>query len=259
MENLRIEQSLEMSLQPGRALVVPGFLAPETASRWYHEIIKQQHLWRFTIDHYVLGMAYYAEMERGDVARYHQFASQSDGEVDKVLPNFRQVMAQAPRFLWNPTERHIPAKPRALGGVGLWVHGGLTVNDTEGDLNGVESEESFGKGHIDSEGLAPYPDLMLSADTLMYSVCLSIATPAFGGGLHVWEGVRHIGFDREIKPSKGELTYCRYESGTLVLFDSFLWHRIDRIGTDATRPHRIVGVMHFLYRSHPYPHWEYWY
>jgi hypothetical protein len=259
MENISIERKLELSLRPAHALVVPNFLTSTTAAHWYRQTILRKDLWRFSIDHYVLGMAYYAEMESGDVARYHQLAAQADSTVDLVLPAFRQVIVQAVRFLWNPTKRHIPAKPRAIGGRSLWVHGGLTMNDTEGDVNGLKSEEIFGKGHIDSEGLAPYPHLMLSADTLMYSVCLSIAVPASGGGLHVWEGVRHAGFDREIVPPEAELTYCPYRPGTLILFDSFLWHRIERIETNADRPHRIVGVMHFLYLSHPYPHWEYWY
>jgi hypothetical protein len=254
-----MNRAMELSLRPGRALVIPEFLNPATAAHWSHESIAHRNLWRFTIDHYVLGMAYYAEMESGDVARYHEQAAEADALVDKVLPDFREVMAQGSRFLWNPTDQHIPVYPRAVGGKSLWVHGGLTLNDTEGALDGVESEELFGKGHIDSEGLAPYPQMMLAPETLMYSACLSIATPAKGGGLYIWEGVRHIGFDREIQPPEQGLTYCRYEPGTLVLFDSFLWHRIESMGTSAEQPHRIVGVMHFLYLNHPYPHWEYWY
>jgi hypothetical protein len=254
-----MDQVTELSLRPGRALVVPEFLSPATAARWYRDSLAHMDIWRFTIDHYVLGMAYYAEMENGDVAHYHQRAAEADAIVDKVLPEFRRVMAGASCFLWNPSNRHIPAHPRAVGGKSLWVHGGLTLNDTEGDLDGVESKEHFGKGHIDSEGLAPYPHLMLSPDTLMYSACLSIATPAAGGGLYVWEGVRHTGYDRDLRPPESALTYCRYEPGTLILFDSFLWHRIERISTTTDRQHRIVGVMHFLYQTHPYRHWEYWY
>lgn len=252
-------QRMELSLRPGHVLVIPEFVSPATAATWYRDSMSRMELWRFTIDHYVLGMAYYAEMENGDVARYHQQAAESNVIVDSVLPNFRSVMAEGCRFIWNPTNRHIPAHPRAVGGANLWVHGGLTLNDTEGNLDGIESEEQFGKGHIDSEGLAPYPHLMLSPDTLMYSACLSIATPAIGGGLYVWEGVRHIGYDRDIRPAESALTYCRYEPGTLVLFDSFLWHRIESVGTSPDQQHRVVGVMHFLYLSHPYPHWEYWY
>jgi hypothetical protein len=254
-----MDQRMELSLRPGRAIVIPEFISSDTAASWYRESIAHRDLWRFTIDHYVLGMAYYAEMENGDVARYHQQAAEADAIVDLVLPSFREVMAQGCRFLWNPTNRQIPAQPRAIGGKTLWVHGGITLNDTEGDLDGIESDQHFGKGHIDSEGLAPYPHLMLSPDTLMYSACLSIATPATGGGLYIWEGVRHIGYDRDIRPPETGLTYCCYEPGTLVLFDSFLWHRIERIGTSAEQQHRIVGVIHFLYMSHPYPHWEYWY
>lgn len=254
-----MDEGMELSLRLGRALVIPEFISPATAARWHRESMAHRNLWRFSIDHYVLGMAYYAEMESGDVARYHQQAAEADAIVDTVLPEFREVMAQGCRFLWNPTNRQIPARPRAIGGKALWVHGGVTLNDTEGDLDGIESAEQFGKGHIDSEGLAPYPHLMLSPDTLMFSACLSIAAPAAGGGLHVWEGVRHVGYDRDIRPPESALTYCRYEPGTLVLFDSFLWHRIERIGTTAEQQHRIVGIMHFLYMSHPYPHWEYWY
>ena len=253
------ESEMELSLRAGRALVVQDFLSPATAARRSRESLAHRDLWRFSIDHYVLGMAYYAEMESGDVARYHEQAAEADAIVDRVLPEFREVMVKSCRFLWNPTNRHIPAHPRAVGGKALWVHGGLTLNDTEGDLDGVESEELFGKGHIDSEGLAPYPSLMLSPDTLMYSACLSIAAPKKGGGLYVWEGTRHIGFDRDIRPPETGLTYCRYEPGTLVLFDSFLWHRIESIGTSPEQQHRIVGIMHFLYLTHPYPHWEYWY
>jgi len=250
---------MELSLRPGRAVVIPEFISPATAMRWHRDSTARMDVWRFSIDHYVLGMAYYAEMESGDVARYHQQAAEADATVDQVLPEFRGVMAGACRYLWNPTGRQVPARPRAVGGKALWVHGGLTLNDTEGSLDGVESEEQFGKGHIDSEGLAPYPHLMLSPDTLIYSACLSIATPAAGGGLYVWEGVRHIGYDRDIRPPESALTYCRYEPGTLVLFDSFLWHRIESVSTSAERRHRLVGVMHFLYLVHPYPHWEYWY
>src|ERR1044072_6455124 len=122
-------QRMELSLRPGRAMVIPEFISSDTAACWYRESLARRDLWRVTIDHYVLGMAYYAEMENGDVARYHQQAAEADAIVDAVLPEFRSVMVQACRFLWNPTHRHIPAHPRAVGGQRLWAHGGLTLND----------------------------------------------------------------------------------------------------------------------------------
>lgn len=150
-----MEQTVELSLRPGRALVIPEFLSPAAAARWSRESMARIDLWRFTIDHYVLGMAYYAEMENGDVASYHQHAAGADAIVDAVLPEFREVMSRGSRFLWNPTGRHIPARPRAIGGKRLWVHGGLTLNDTEGDLDGVESEDHFGKVTSTARGWRP--------------------------------------------------------------------------------------------------------
>ncbi len=144
-----------------------------------------------------------------------------------------------------------PARHENLGP--YWCESGLHIYSDQCGIN-----TKIGVVHQDLEGLIPYPNMMFDEETFAFSAVLSVAIPEQLGGLNVWNR-RFLAtniFPDLFEDDKVELDY---EVGTITIIDSFLPHQIQNIVCSVKNPFRITGVMHFLYRPQPYPHWEYWF
>jgi hypothetical protein len=114
--------------------------------------------------------------------------------------------------------------------------------------------------HADYQGLAPYPEMMFSKDTLMFTAILSISTPRQGGGLRVWPK-RHTADSIPNKTFfKTGYSDLDYTVGGVTIIDSFFYHKVNGFVLDEAHPERMVGVIHFLYRKTPTgAFWEHWF
>lgn len=159
-------------------------------------------------------------------------------------------LLEVPETASAPAQDSLPAIARHERRGPYWCHSGIHI----------AGRNRGGSQHADFEGLAPYPEMMFDPATRAYSVMLSIQRPRFGGGLQVWPG-RLSGshddaeWERHLQQQPRALDY---PVGTLTIIDSFLVHRIQPSFTWGHH-YRMVGVMHFLYREEPEPHWEYWF
>ena len=249
-------EGIGSSVGTGEFMQVPGFASDSLCAKWTRKITGRQKLWR----HYPnSGMSYgnswYLDIGVGELHYYHAMSAHSN-RLMADLPNYSDTMKRAAALLRGPNgKRHLPTRARRENLGPYWCDMGVHI------LGGKKGKVGPGAVHADFEGLAPYPEMLFNQKTLAFSCILSIATPFQGGGVEVWNARRFYGnelfIEGEFIPGSGES--LQYSRGTLTILDSFLYHRILPSRFSMAELWRIVGVIHFLYRSKPFPHWEHWF
>ncbi len=204
---------------------------------------------------YTYGSSWYLDIECGELHYYHALAEHSN-QMLAELPDFLEQMRGAARHLvTRDGRRNLPTRARHQNLGPYWSEAGIHL------LGGAPGKSAGGVVHADYEGLAPYPAALFDPRTQAYSCILSLQTPATGGGLELWTAQRHLGNELGIEArfKSRDSVKIPYRTGTLTIIDSFLYHRVRECTFTKKAPWRAAGVMHFLLRERPSPHWEYWF
>ncbi|MHC4261825.1 MAG: hypothetical protein ACYSWX_04835 [Planctomycetota bacterium] len=242
---------------PGDAIQVLDFATKDECALWAKQILDRRDQWTQSFGRYdwTFGNAFYVLLEQGEIHRYHAQANEKNRLIAS-LSGYLDRMLAATAFLEHPGQRQgdpptpLPASSRHESLGPYWCHSGVHV----------AGRNPKGSEHADFEGLAAHPEVLFDEGTRAYSAMLSIQKPRFGGGLHVWPGRLAGGHDQDdwTRHLMREPQAFDYPTGALTVIDSFLVHQIQRTITWGDQL-RMVGVMHFLYREDPEPHWEYWF
>lgn len=243
-------------LDAGGYLQVDEYASPDLCGTWVSAVLENRQRWLKRLSGYTYGRAWYLDLESGLLDRYHARASDANALLASTLPGFVEHLARFSEYLVGPNgETNLPTRARRQNLGPYWCDAGIHI--LGGDAN---HPYAGGAPHADYEGLSPYVPALFDENTRAYSAILSLATPAWGAGLAVWTDRRYTA---DKSPSR---TDCRqppvtleYRVGTMTAIDSFLYHQIRKGGYSESSPWRIVGIIHFLYRPDPYPHWEHWF
>jgi hypothetical protein len=248
-------------LDAGGCLQIPGYAAADLCRQWAATILDNRRIWFKRRSGYTYGHGWYLDIECGLMDQYHAQAQRSNDLLARTLPRFLAHLTGFASCLVGPEgETGLPTRARREN-LGLyWCDAGVHImgGDPERDYPG-------GGPHADYEGLSPYVPAMFDHGTRAYSAILSIATPASGIGLDVWTRRRYTAgeWPHGVRSEAGGFTTpdvsLAYQAGTITGIDSFLYHDLQKGGYSEEHPWRIVGIIHFLYRSQPYPHWEHWF
>lgn len=238
-----------MLVKQGGHLFLEGYADPAKCKEWQDVILAHQSEWIDRFDGHVYGNAWYLDIETGVPHIYFARANYANYLIS-LLKGYSKIMLGVANLLESPTGKPLPIRPRWQNLNQPWVE---TAVQIFGENMRVE-----GDIHTDLEGLIPYPEAMFDPNTHSYSAVLSIATPESGGGLSIWEGRQPAEIDMPY-PCDSKKRSFDYKVGSLMIVDGFLYHQIHKFDVSERNPWRMTGTIHFLYRGHPYPHWEYWY
>lgn len=238
----------------GEFVQIREFAHPKKCHEWNQIILDQRDHWiKRDQDTWSYGNVWYFDIAAGRVHRYFANAINSNRLI-AGLPGYLDVMRESVRHILAPDGQlclETRARHENLGP--YWCESGLHIYTAEYGIN-----TKIGMIHQDLEGLIPYPQMMFDEDTFAYSAVLSVAIPEQLGGLSVWK-TRFPASNTSTALCEEDKVELDYEVGTMTIIDSFMPHQIQNFVCSKKHPFRITGVMHFLYRSQPYPHWEYWF
>ncbi|MDQ2994371.1 MAG: hypothetical protein M3R00_05435 [Pseudomonadota bacterium] len=238
----------------GKFIQLRDFAKRSQCQHWMQIILNHDNEWiERDPGAWSFGNAWYFDIEAGLAHQYFANAESSNRLIRK-LPGYLDTMRDCVRHILNPNgEICLDTRARHENLGPYWCESGLHIYEGDYDMS-----TEVGGVHQDLEGLIPYPHLMFADDTVAYSAVLSIAVPEKGGGLNVWK-TRFIASNAFPDLSEDDKVELDYQVGTMTIIDSFMPHQIQDIVCSEKNPLRITGVMHFLYRQDPYPHWEYWF
>jgi hypothetical protein len=209
-----------------------------------------------------LGLAYYKMIGSGSLHTYHSQAAENNGMLIHFFPNIQRVIEKLGECLEGPEggSGYI-VKPRSLE---YWGLCGFAVVNTPEEAGILADLYDSGEGiHADYEGLSPYPHMMVDHQTFAYSAIISVAQPERLGGLKIFKKrlLANEFDDQQADLVSGKIPSVQltYEPGMATVFDSFLPHAIIPPVFSEAHPERIVLVVHYLYQSKPFPHFECWY
>jgi hypothetical protein len=224
---------------------VPDFVAGADLQNWVTRIVRNRRAWQpcFEGNFSTYGRAWYVEIEEGNAPRYHAEATAWNQRLERfsrLSEYIQQIATHLPR--------RVPVVPRRSILGPYWVDCGFTIYERDGES---------GVAHTDMEGLIPYPSSMFDATTEAYSATIAVECPESGGGLWVDPRARRLGHYSAPRWRTGWKLHS-YRPGTLTVFDSFLPHAIEGFHLSRRHSRRTILIVHFLYRSGPYPHYQYW-
>jgi hypothetical protein len=246
----------DLRIDAGGYLQVSDYVPAEQCAAWRDAVLAHRHLWVRRRHDFSFRNAWYLDLECGVLHEYHAMAAAANDILEKTLPGFVSALAGVARYLVGPDgETDLPARPRRDNLGPYWCDAGVHI------MGGMHGFRYTGGGpHADYEGLSPYVPALFDDRTRAYSAILSLATPADGIGLDVWTNRRYTADvartaeERALPPVSLE-----YGVGRVTTIDSFLYHRLQQGAFGPDGLWRIVGIVHFLYRADPYPHWEHWF
>lgn len=236
-----------MQVGPNEAIKIDAYVDERTCAAWLSKVFSnsQELLTRFEfIQSY--GSAWYLDIEHGLLPFYHA-NSQHTNELIDALPGLREKLCAVSEMLVSPSgQSGLPCRSRASNLGPYWVDAGVVLM-----MSGME-----GVIHADFEGLAPYPAKLFDPDTRAYSAVICLAAAVSGGNLEIWQERK---LANEDPPEYLKSRIIEYAPGTLSVFDSFCYHKIQASVLDDQHRYRAIAATHFLYLAEPYPHWEYWF
>lgn len=242
----------KFSVGAGQTMKLDNFVESELCRSWLKKIFNNSKHLRSPFENlYSYGHSWYLELESGNLHTYHAKAMQTN-ELLQNLDGLTEALIAVAAALESPTgKKGLKAKSRRENLGPYWADAGVILS-----MDGKQ-----GAIHADYEGLAPYPEMMFSPDTRAYSAVLCLASGASGGGLRVWKKrfLADVEVDLDLDLEKIESVELQYSSGSLAVFDSFLYHQILPTGFDKENRYRAVAAIHFLFKDSPTPHWEYWF
>ncbi len=235
---------------------IKNFASKEQCQRWVKHIHNSRSRWRsYEEGAYCYGNSWYLDIESGDLHSYYALSELSNKMLEE-LPGYVDLLRSASQYLVTADgRRHLPVRARRENLGPYWCDCGIHL------FSGKAGHSSGGILHADYEGLAPYPAALFDAKTEAFSCILALQTPDKGGGLEVWPEKRYLG-NQLLATHRPRSKICHnlsYAEGTLTILDSFLYHRVSDCWFTEEKNWRVSGVIHFLLRESPYPHWEHWF
>ncbi len=226
---------------------LPNYVTAEQCQQWCDLARRNEDNWETHFEYlHSYGSAWYLEIEGGRLHYYHANAPRTN-QMLQELPDLVPTLASVGTVLAGPDGKTgYPVRPRRVAKGPYWSDAGVVMS-TRGTL---------GEAHADYEGLAPHPEKLFDPSTIAFSAIISLAVPAAGGHLTLWP--KRV-LANECFEEDSESLELRYEVGTLTVFDSFCFHRIQGATMDDSRPYRMIAGMHFLFIDGPEPHWEHWF
>jgi hypothetical protein len=233
---------------PSEIIKIAGAATPHQCSGWLRKVLTNSHRWvtRFPNIH-SYGNVWYLDIEHGALHEYHANANETNKLVAE-LPELVPILLRSANHMSGPNgETDLPCRSRAQNLGPYWVDAGIVMMD----------RGSEGVVHADYEGLAPYPAQLFDSSTRAYSAVLTLAVAASGGNLKIWKKRRLANEEPQLQDAFSEIV--EYSVGSMVIFDSFCYHQIMESQLNPEHPWRAVAAVHFLFKSEPHPHWEYWF
>jgi hypothetical protein len=249
-----------------KPIQIDGIVSEDLITRWLNVIDNNRQWWEAREpDVYIYGLAWYYSYGNNLQVRYHRTAMKWNERLWQ-LPEFSAIMDKIGLSL--PRRRlAAPIVPRHKLYGPYWCEAGITLFYSGKSDSDPEYEEYI---HTDTDGFTLYPGALFDPETESYSCMLALEVPGGkGGGLYHYpkpcpykSGIWHIpddlfGEELYIPPIK-ELDVYDYRPGTLTIIDSLDLHAIQPWEDIAGR-RRVVLTCHFLYRTDPYPHYEWWF
>lgn len=237
---------------PRSFLQIENFCSADKCAHWSRVIKEQQINWRAcpgVPNLFFFGNNWFSTTSGSTPEIYFSQAQEAQQLVDSQLPDFKETFIESHKFLTGPDPTiQYPARPRSQNLNQSWCEVGIDIlTSSDRDCR-----------HWDHAGLSPYPSSLNDSKTFAYTAILSIETPEMGAGLEIWNEIASPGQDLS-KLSDETRQILKYQAGTLTLIDAFLPHGAESGLHSPQKPYRIVGIIHYLFLTKPYPHWEYWY
>ena len=247
--------------------IEPGFLSRQTCARWEKKVIKNLETFGPDISpSYGQMSAYYGMIEAGLNESYYRFAEKHNSFLVHNFPEAHEIINFMGSYILAKSglsRDDVPVVPRDPK---YFLKCGFKIQLRSFNIYNI---------HTDTEGLLAYPESIFDSQTRAYSCIISVKRTAqhakrHGGDLDAWKS-RYLahqmdGFfkrDGVRARSKADRIRVPYETGSLIVFDSFMPHVVLPFKVRAYADQRITFLVHFNYRArterNPFPHLEYWY
>jgi hypothetical protein len=184
---------------------------------------------------FTLGRAWYTHLEEGRDADYFENARASDLSVRARVPGLQDRMfAMAADLLGGPVVQREG-----------WCGPGVHIFPARGEV-----ARRGGEVHFDNEGLTA---VQIERRAPAFTFVLMLQRPEIGGGLRVWDRL-YAGDDFQRKPDPNvPVIQVAYETGELVVIDSYRLHQILPFPGHTDR---ITATVHAAFDS---GRWEAWF
>jgi len=247
--------------------IEPGFLSPPACAKWEKKVFGNLQTFGPDISpSYGQMSAYYGMIEAGLNESYYRFAEKHNNFLARNFPEASEIINFMGSYILTKSGLSVDALPIVPRDPKYFLKCGFKIQMKSFNLYNI---------HIDTEGLLAYPESIFDNQTRAYSCIISVKRTAqytnkYGGDLDVWKRrylAHHMdGFfkkDGIHAKSKEDRTRAPYETGSLMVFDSFMPHVVRPFKVRDQADQRITFLVHFNYRArterNPFPHLEYWY
>ncbi len=197
------------------ALRFTGALLPDQCALAVRRVYAARSEWvaGFGGVQFMLGRAWYVDLEEDREDLYFRRAAESDQLVERWLPDMQSSLREMVRRLVGATAIRRPG----------WCGPGVHIFPA-----GEWLSRNGGEIHFDVEGLSEEHRAALAP---ALTLVLMLQPPETGGGLTVWD-LRYDGtnLDSELKTPDVRGVTVPYEVGDLVVIDSYRLHRIEPFG-----------------------------
>jgi hypothetical protein len=232
----RLRARLELPLEC-LAVRYPGTLPPDVCATYVACVYAAKDQWtnNFAGAQFTLGRAWYTHLEEARNDDYFAHAQNSDAAVRRAAPGLQERMfAIAAELLDAPVVQREG-----------WCGPGVHVFPRRGEV-----ARRGGEVHFDTEGLTA-AQIARRAPAVTFVLMLQPAE--IGGGLRVWDRL-YEGDELPKKPDPSVLVeQIAYETGELVVIDSYRMHQILPF---SGRCDRISATVHAVFDD---GRWEAWF
>ncbi len=201
------------------ALSFDALVDASTCGEWVRGVYEARSQWTgaFGGEQFSLGRAWYTDLEEDRARTYFENARASDALVERQMPG---MQARLRELAGAVIGADVVARP---GWCGPGVH--IFPAHQEVACNG-------GVVHFDTEGLT---EAHVAARAPAFTLVLMLQPPEAGGGLRVWD-VLFSGSHQVTEEMLGATSVvARYQTGDLVVIDSYRLHQIQPFGGDRDR------------------------
>ena len=184
--------------------------APAEAAALSARVLAARDRWTsdFGGDQFALGRAFYTHLETGRTREYFAGAAASDAVVEQAVPG---LQSRALALLATLTGGRVRPRPGFCGpGVHVFPAGGAVAR-------------AGGVVHFDLQGLTAHQQ---SRGQRAVTLVWMLQTPAWGGGLRLWDALHDGRPDSGLDPAAFAQVTVRSRAGDALLIDSRRLHQI---------------------------------
>lgn len=187
---------------------------------------------------YTLGRAWYTDLEQDREDDYFEKAIASDELVERVAPGLQQRMYD---LIGTVIGQYVDQREG-------WCGPGVHVFPPLGDVG-----QRGGDVHFDTEGLT---EEQIAARAPAISCILMLQPAESGGGLRVWDQLYAGEVRPDMPPPTVKAATINYQTGDLVVIDSYRLHQIQAFGGPLER---ISITAHAVRTGADGERWDVWF